>query len=276
MLVAGVDLQRCCLLFQRTDDDAVADGDDRLFSRMATAFSVAIGRAGRGADVLALVTKASRALPDLEAACFAKIVAPRIDALIDALAWARSALAELLGTDQDRGFLQRKANLRIGDEIGTAAAPARAAVGDDVSARAIGEVGRSRLRPLGGVRGNIETWARRLAAGNTQRLQETLGNRVSLATGQPPRPRRRVQALDRHDIGHAEAGEGIAHIAFANEAAHVRELRRQRLDRLAFAAERIGKIVDEDRARDLHLDRAGEGSGRQARAPAGEPGKHPL
>ena len=48
-------------------------------------------------------------------------------------------------------------------------------------------------------------------------------------------------------------------MAFADEAAHVGELGCQRLDRLAFAAERIGEVVDEDRARDLHLDRLGEG-----------------
>ncbi len=47
---------------------------------MATAFAVAVRRAGRGADVLALMPEAGGALPDLEAAGFAEIVPPRIDA----------------------------------------------------------------------------------------------------------------------------------------------------------------------------------------------------
>jgi len=101
---------------------------------------------------------------------------------------------------------------------------------------------------------------RRLSAGDAQGFQKTLGNGIGLAAGQPPRPWRRVQTLDRHHIGHAEAREGVAHVAFTDEAAHVGELRRQRLDRLTLAAERIGEVVDEDRASDLHFDRPGEGS----------------
>ena len=94
-------------------------------------------QAGRGADVLALMAEAGGALPDLEAAGLAEIVPPRICAA----ALAGFALAERLRTDDGRGFLQRKADLRIGGEVGVAAALARAATGDDVAARAIGEVG---------------------------------------------------------------------------------------------------------------------------------------
>ena len=49
-----------------------------------------------------LLGVAGGALPDLEAAGFAEIIAPGIDALIDAVALAGSALAELLRTDQGR------------------------------------------------------------------------------------------------------------------------------------------------------------------------------
>src|SRR5439155_889798 len=148
---------------------------------MATAFAVAVRRAGRGTDVLALMPEAGGALPDLEAAGFAKIVPPRIDAA----ASLGFLAAEGLRADGGRRFLERKTDLRIGGEIGASAAPTHAAAGDDVAARVI---------------------------------------------------------------------------------AHVGELRRQRLDRLALAAERIGEVVDEDRARDLHFDRPGEDPRRQTRA----------
>ena len=148
--------------------------------------------------------------------------------------------------------------MRIGGEIGASAAPAHAAAGDDVAARVIGEVGRSRRRPFSDLGRNVVARLRRLPARDAQGFQEALGNGIGLAAGQPPRPRRRIQTLDRDHIGHAEAREGVAHIAFADEAAHVGELRRQRLDRLALAAERIGEVVDKHRAGDLHFDRLGE------------------
>src|SRR6058998_1451299 len=132
MLVACVDLQRCGLLLQRTDDDTVADGDDGLLPRMAAAFAVAVRRAGRGADVLALMPEAGGALPDLEAAGFAKIVPPRIDAAASFGIFP----AEGLRADGGRGFLERKTDLRIGGEVGASTAPAHAAAGDDVAARA--------------------------------------------------------------------------------------------------------------------------------------------
>ena len=155
-----------------------------------------------------------------------------------------------------------------------AASLAGAGAGDDVAGRPIGEVGRGCRRPFGDLGRDILARPRRLAAGDAQRLQETLGDRIGLAAGQPARARRRVQALDRHHIGHAEAGEGVAHIAFADEAAHVRKLRRQRFDRFALAAERIGKVVGQERAGDLHLDGSGEHPRRQAIAGAGIERKH--
>src|SRR6185503_15506815 len=118
---------------------------------MATAFAVAVRRARRGADVLALMSEAGGALPDLEAAGFAKIVPPRIDAA------ARLGIlpAEGLRADGGRGLLERKTDLRIGCEIGASAAPAHAAPGDDVAARIIGEVGRNRRRPFGDLGRNV-------------------------------------------------------------------------------------------------------------------------
>ena len=114
------------------------------FLRMAVTSALAVQQAGRGANVLALMAEAGGALPDLETAGFAKIVAPRIYAA--ALA---GFCAERLRTDDGRGFLQRKADLRIGGEVGVAAAPACAAAGDDVAARVIGELGRSCSGPFG-------------------------------------------------------------------------------------------------------------------------------
>ena len=115
---------------------------------------------------------------------------------------------------------------------------------------------------------------RRLAAGDAQRFQKALGDGIGLAAGEPPRARRRVEALDRHHIGHAEAGEGVAHIAFADEAPHIRKLRRQRFDRFALAAGGIGQIVGEQRAGDLHLDRPRECPRRHVFAGAGLERKH--
>ena len=175
---------------------------------------------------------------------------------------------------EGRGLLQRKADLRIGGEVGAAALLARAGVGDDVAGRAIGEIGRACRRPFGDAGRNVHARPRRLAAGDAQRLQETFGDGIGLAAGQPPRARRRVEALDRHHIGNAEAREGVAHIAFPDETAQVGELRRQRLDRLALAAERIAEVVDQDRAGDLHFDRPGEGPLRHAVAGAGLEREH--
>src|SRR6478735_3953360 len=104
---------------------------------MAVTSALAVQQAGSGANVLTLMAEAGGALPDLETAVLAKIVAPRICAA----AFAGFALAERLRTDDGRGFCQRKPDLRIGGEVGVAATPARAAAGDDVAARAIGEVG---------------------------------------------------------------------------------------------------------------------------------------
>src|SRR4029453_2116653 len=100
------------------------------------------------------------ALPDLEAAGFAKIVPPRIDAA------ARLGIlpAEGLRANGGRGFLERKTDLRIGGEIGASAAPAHAAPGDDVAARIIGKVGRNRRRAFGDLGWNVVARLRRLSA----------------------------------------------------------------------------------------------------------------
>ena len=124
-------------------------------------------------------------------------------------------------------------------------------------------------RPLDDVGRNIHPRPRGQAAGDVQRFQETFGDGIGLAAGQPLRAGGAVQTLDRHHIGNAEAREGIAHIAFPDEAAQVGKLRRQRLDRFALAAKGIADVVGQDRAGDLHFDRLGEGPSRHAVAGAG-------
>ena len=107
-----------------------------------------------------------------------------------------------------------------------------------------------------------------------QRLEETLGDGVGLAAGQPPRAGSAVETLDRYHVGNAEAREGVAHITFPDEAAQVGKLLHQCLDRLTLAAEGIADVVDQDRAGDLNLDRSGKGSPRHAKASAGLKRKH--
>ena len=141
----GVDLQRRCLLFRRADHDAVAGGDDRLLLGVAVLAAVVVRRARRGAYVLPLVAKTAGALPDLKAARFAEIVLPGI--FLGSL--VGFAFAEGLRMRERRGLFQGKADLRIGRQVGVAALFAGAAVGDDVAAWAIGEVGRACRRPLG-------------------------------------------------------------------------------------------------------------------------------
>ena len=60
-----------------------------------------------------------------------------------------------------------------------------------------------------------------------QRFQEPLGDGVGLAARQTPQARGAVETLDRNHIGHAEAGEGVTHIAFPDKAPQVGELRGQ-------------------------------------------------
>jgi hypothetical protein len=97
------------------------------------------------------------------------------------------------------------------------------------------------------------------AGRDAQGFEEAFGYRIGFAAGQPPRPRGGVEALDRNHIGHAETGEGVAHIAFADEPADIRILCGQRFDRLALATLRVGDVVGQKRTRDLHLDRPGKG-----------------
>src|SRR5262249_15534540 len=142
---------------------------------------------------------------------FAEIVAPGIGT---ANKPGLVALRELLRTDCDGHAYYWKANLRVCRVVGATGRAARSGPGDDVAARAIGEIAGRRDGPLRSEGGDVLALPRRQAAGDTQRLQKALSNRVGLAAGQPPRPRRRIQALDRDHIGYAEFGEGVAHIAF--------------------------------------------------------------
>src|SRR6202012_2522911 len=87
---------------------------------------------------------------------------------------------------------------------------------------------------------------------------------------QPPRAGGRVEALDRDHIGHAEAGEGITDIALADEAAHVRILRGERLDRLPLAALWVGDVVGHKGARPQAA--ASPGIEREHRVVTGWPG----
>src|ERR1700722_9302921 len=75
MFVAGIDLQRRRLLFQRADQHAVADRDDALL--IGLAFGV-VKRTRRGPDILTLMAEAAGALSDAKTAGFAKIVLPGI------------------------------------------------------------------------------------------------------------------------------------------------------------------------------------------------------
>ncbi|MGY3117561.1 hypothetical protein ACVWXQ_001498 [Bradyrhizobium sp. S3.14.4] len=108
-----------------------------------------------------------------------------------------------------------------------------------------------------------------LAAGDAEPFQEALGNRIGFLAGEPPRLCDAIQALDGDDIGNAEAGEGVVHIAFPDEPAQVRIGCRKRLDLLALAAGGIGDVVNECRARDLHLDRPCVDAARHAVAGTG-------
>src|SRR6266851_5518437 len=97
--------------------------------------------------------------------------------------------------DESRGLFQRISNLRIGGEVSAAALFAKAAVGNDVPCRAIAEIKGLFRRPLGNPRGNIHSRPRRLAAGDAQRFEETLGDGVGLAAGKPPRAGGTVETL---------------------------------------------------------------------------------
>src|SRR6202048_2108399 len=135
--------------------------DDRLLLGVAGLSAVARRGTGSRADILSLVAKTAGALSDAETAGFAKIVLPGIEAgrLVG------FGLPERLRTGEGRGFFQRKADLRIGGEVDAAGLFAKTAVGDDVAARAIAEIGRPGRRPLGDLGGNIRSRPRGQAAG---------------------------------------------------------------------------------------------------------------
>src|SRR5665213_4428860 len=116
VLGRGVDLQRRRLLLRRADHDAVADRDYTLFLAIASTVRLAAGGTGAGADTLALVTEAARALPDIEAARLAEIILPGIAGvaageLVERLV-ARFTIAEFLRLYEGGRLLQRKADLR--------------------------------------------------------------------------------------------------------------------------------------------------------------------
>ena len=69
--------------------------------------------------------------------------------------------------------------------------------------------------------------------------------------------RHAVEATDRGHVRYAEAGEGIAHIAFADHAAQVGIVGGESLYRRALAAAWIVDLVNQLRAGDVHLDRPG-------------------
>src|SRR6202035_6110416 len=105
--VAGVDLQRRRLLSPRTDQDAVADRDDRLLLGIAGDGSFVVGETSARAEVLALMAEAAGALADAKAPRLAEIVPPgkRAARLVGFV--GRAALAEGLRMHEGRRF-QRK------------------------------------------------------------------------------------------------------------------------------------------------------------------------
>jgi len=108
------------------------------------------------------MTMAAGTLPDIEAARLAEIVAPGIKAGGPVGAVARLPAAERLGVDEGRG-LQRKADLGIAGQVGIAGLSARAAPGEDVADRPIGEIGGVVWRAVGKSGQDIAPWPRWLA-----------------------------------------------------------------------------------------------------------------
>src|SRR6478609_690023 len=94
------------------------------------------------------------------------------------------------------GDFQGKSDLRIGVEIRAAALAMIAGAGDDVAGRTIAEVGRALRWPVRHRGGNVEAWPGGPPARDAQGFEEAFGHRIGLAAGQPPRPWRRVEALD--------------------------------------------------------------------------------
>ena len=93
-----------------------------------------------GADILALVAITAAALPDLETAGLAEIVAPGIGRRAVALV----ALAVGLRTHEGGRLFEGETDLRIGHRIRMAGLVAIAGVRDDVAARPISEIRRPR------------------------------------------------------------------------------------------------------------------------------------
>src|SRR5215212_6262134 len=260
MFGTAIDLQRGGLLLRRSDNYAVAHRAYRLLVAIAS------------------FRETLSALSDTETARFAKIILPWIAGvsagpLVERLV-GRPAIPERLRMGESGSFFQRKPNLRINRSVRVANLFSESAVDDDIPTRAIGEISRAFHGPLGNRRWNIHSRPRGHAAGDAQRSEETFGYRVGFAAGQPLRVRRAVEALDRHHIRDTEAGEGVAHIAFPDEAAEVGVPCRQGLDRFALAAKRIIDVIDQDRAGDLNFDRLGKDSLRNAVAGAGLQRKH--
>src|SRR3954451_1309259 len=251
VLGPAVDLQRHGLVLGSAYDPRIAHGDDGALLGITGLAAFTRRWALSRADVLALMAITAAALPDLETAGFAEIVAPGIG--------GRALHLVALGIGlrvYERGrLLERKADLCVGHHVGMAALLAVAGVRDDVAARPVGEIRGTRRGTIENVGSDVRERPHALAARHAQRLQEALGDRIGLLAGKPPRLGNAVEALDRHHIGDAETGESVAHIAFPDELAQVRVERRERFDRLALAARGIGNVIDERRTRNLHLDR---------------------
>jgi hypothetical protein len=78
MLVLGIDLQRCRLLAQRADHDAIADRDDRPLFGIAAVGSFVNSRTRRRTNILALMAKSAGALSDAKTSSFAERIPPWI------------------------------------------------------------------------------------------------------------------------------------------------------------------------------------------------------
>ncbi len=243
------------------------------------------------------------ALSDLEIARFAEIVLPGVavifpggfiehERLVVPLAAVGIALGgrkrdaacqiavapvhEGLRVGKGGSLLDRKADLRVDREILIAALSAIAAVGNDLTRRTIGETAVVFDRPFGIVRADIVAWLARRAACDAQRLDEAFGDRRGFTTGQAPAARHAVEALDGHHVRHAEAGERVTHITFADHPAKIRKLRCERLHRLALAGERVLDVVEQQGCRHLHFDRLRIDAGRHIFASAALQHEHSV
>src|SRR6266852_4968583 len=78
VFAAGVDLQRCPLLLQRTDHYAVPDSDHRPLFGIAAVGTFVNSRTRRRTNILALMAKSARALSDAKTSSLAEGILPWI------------------------------------------------------------------------------------------------------------------------------------------------------------------------------------------------------